>query len=129
MPVRLVALLALSATPAVARGALESEASRPHVVMAVPAAGAVARAGATELVWTFSEPMDPRGFSVTGDPAAMPRFIGKPSFSADHRTFRLRVQLEPERRYDIGVNSKSYRNFRSARGVTASMQRFRFTSR
>jgi len=67
------------------------------------------------LAATFSEPMAD-GFSFTGGPPAMPETTAKPYWNANKRTCTLPVKLEPNRSYRLGLNSPSFKNFRSASG-------------
>ena len=101
----------------------------PVLISSVPSNGAVLAAGETELVWTFDQPMQSQGHSITGRADLQPQFIGAPVFSKGKREFRQRMVLKPGRRYDIGVNSRSFRNFRSASGLPAREQRIRFSTK
>jgi ankyrin repeat protein len=76
----------------------------------------------TELVWTFDQPMNQRRYHLI--PSAqkklgrLPEFVGEdPTFFRDERTFVLRVKLEPNTRYAIGLNDDQRLEFRSVRGV------------
>ena len=124
---RRLVLIPLSVLAALATA--EPSPAAPRLIAAVPADGAVVPAGEAVLIWRFDRPMRRDGWSVTGDPRAMPGFVGHPSFSADGRTFRQKIRLEPGRVYDVGVNSSSYRNFRSMAGIPAAFRRVRFRTR
>ena len=113
---------------AIAAPAVPAAAGAPSLFMAEPANGAVVAPGEAELRWTFDRPMRRDGWSVTGKPESMPIFVGKPSFSADGRTFVQRIRLEPGRTYDLGVNSATHRNFRGADGTPAVVTRIRFST-
>ena len=106
----------------------ENAADAPALVAAWPDEGAVVASGEQTLRWTFDQAMDKGGWSVTGAPDAMPDFTSDPAFSDDGRTFTIRMRLEPGRTYDLGVNSVSHMNFRSAAGVPAAFRRIRFST-
>ena len=99
----------------------------PKLIASSPVDGAVVPSGERLLVWTFDRPMR-AGWSVTGDPRAMPALTGAPAFSADGRTFTIRMRLEPGRVYDLGVNSIRYTNFRDRAGTPGQIRRVRFST-
>lgn len=107
---------------------IPAAADAPRLFMAEPANGAVVAPGEMELRWTFDRPMRRDGWSVTGRPESMPKFVGEPSFSEDGRTFVQRMRLEPGRTYDLGVNSARDRDFRAADGTPAVVARVRFST-
>ena len=118
----LCTVLALGGAPAAG-----SSPAGPKLIASSPADGAVVPSGERVLVWTFDRPMR-AGWSITGDPRAMPAWAGAPAFSADGRTFTIRMRLEPGRVYDIGVNSLHHTNFRDRAGVAAQVRRVRFST-
>lgn len=97
----------------------KAKTQKPVVVEMRPANGAdKVDPGTTELRITFSVPMG-NGFSWTGggpDYPAVPKGE-RPHWSEDHRACVLPVRLEPNRRYRLGLNSPSHKNFQSADGV------------
>jgi hypothetical protein len=44
----------------------------------------------------------------------------KPFWTEDHKTCVLPVELKPNSQYRLGLNSQSFRNFKSAEGVSLS---------
>lgn len=70
-----------------------------------------------ELRVTFNVPMS-GGFSWTGGAPLMPESpAGKGAFwTDDHKTCVLPVALQPGAHYQLGLNSRSFHNFRSAAG-------------
>jgi hypothetical protein len=49
----------------------------------------------------------------------------RPYWTEDHKTCVLPVQLNPGSEYRLGLNSPSFRNFRSASGVAPRASRVR----
>jgi hypothetical protein len=92
--------------------------SAPRIVSVSPRVGADNVDPATsEIVVTFSQKMA-GGFSWTGGgPDYPPIPEGKKPFWRNDRTCVLPVKLEEGRYYRVGINSKSFLNFRSAAGV------------
>ncbi len=71
-----------------------------------------------ELRVTFTVPMG-GGFSWTGGGPQFPTIPEgkKPFWTEDHKTCVLPVELKPDSQYRLGLNSPSFKNFRSAEGV------------
>ena len=71
-----------------------------------------------ELRVTFNVPMG-GGFSWTGGGPEFPTIPEgkKPFWTEDHKTCVLPVELKPNSQYRLGLNSPSYKNFKSAEGV------------
>lgn len=82
----------------------------------------------TELRVTFDVPMA-GGFSWTGSGPNYPELAGHPHWSDDHKTCILPVKLKPGWDYALGLNSRSFKNFRSQSGVPLTPVRYRFTTR
>jgi serine/threonine protein kinase len=92
----------------------------PQIVRTSPPVGAAdVDPATTEITVTFDRDMD-EGFSWTGGgPEHPPLPDGKNAFWRDRRTCVLPVKLESGHYYRVGIQSDSYRNFRSAAGVPA----------
>ena len=90
----------------------------PKIVQMEPANGAtdVDADMVKELRVTFDRDMDMGGFSWTGGGENYPKTIGKPKW-IDKRTCVLTVDLEEGKTYTLGINSKTFKNFKSAGGV------------
>ncbi len=90
----------------------------PEVVSISPQIGETEVDPSTkEIVLTFDRDMQ-GGFSWTGGgPEFPPSPEGQKAHWRDKRTCVLPVKLEPASYYRVGVNSKSFQNFRSAEGV------------
>jgi beta-lactamase regulating signal transducer with metallopeptidase domain len=105
--------------------------SPPGIVATSPEVGASEVDPAqTEITVTFNCDMS-GGFSWTGGgPDFPPSPEGrKAAWREDHRTCVLPVKLEAGRYYRLGINSTSYRNFRSAAGTPATPSAICFTTR
>lgn len=91
----------------------------PKIVSANPALGAQdVSPDLKELRITFNVPMG-GGFSWTGGGPEFPTIPEgkKPFWTEDHKTCVLPVELKPDSQYRLGLNSKSFKNFKSAEGV------------
>jgi hypothetical protein len=91
----------------------------PKIVSAKPSIGAQdVSPDLKELRVTFNVPMG-GGCSWTGGGPEFPTVPeGKKAFwTEDHKTCVLPVELKPNSQYRLGLNSQSYKNFKSAEGV------------
>ena len=95
------------------------ETQAPRIVSVEPPIGAQdVRPDLKELRVTFNVPMG-GGFSWTGGGPEFPTILEgkKPFWTEDHKTCVLPVELKPNSQYRLGLNSQSFKNFRSAEGV------------
>lgn len=101
----------------------------PEVVSISPSIGATEVDPSTkEITLTFDRDMQ-GGFSWTGGgPDFPPSPEGEKAHWRDKRTCVLPVTLERARYYRVGVNSKSFQNFRSAQGVACRPFAIYFTT-
>ena len=114
-------------TALLAAGSAQAQ-QAPKVVAMVPPSGATdVDPSLTELRVTFDQDMA-GGFSWTGGGETYPKSTGRPRW-VDRRTCVLPVALEPGRSYQLGINSPSHRNFKSASGVPVAWVRWRFSTR
>jgi Bacterial Ig-like domain len=100
----------------------EAQAHPPRIVSMTPANSATdVSPSVTELRVTFDVPMG-NGFSWTGGGPQFPTIPEgqKASWSEDHKTCVLPVQLKPNSQYRLGLNSQSFHGFQSADGVPLS---------
>lgn len=85
----------------------------PKIVAISPAIGAVGVDPTTKQIRvTFDTPMDQSNYSFTGGGPTFPRPNGKIRWDDAH-TCILPVKLEPNKRYEFGINSQSFKGFRS----------------
>ncbi len=111
-------------------GGKEVAEAPPQIVATWPQMGATEVDPAiTEISVTFDRDMA-GGFSWTGGGPDFPAAQEgqKPQWH-DRRTCVLPVKLEAGRFYRVGINSKSYQNFRSAKGAPALPAAIFFTTR
>lgn len=89
----------------------------PKIVKMEPANGATDVDADTvkELRVTFDRDMNTDGFSWTGGGDTYPETTGESKW-LDKRTCVLPVKLKESKTYVLGINSKNYRNFKSANG-------------
>jgi beta-lactamase regulating signal transducer with metallopeptidase domain len=101
----------------------------PNIVATSPAVGATdVDPGLREITVTFDQDMG-GGFSWTGGgPDFPPAPEGQKAQWRDKRTCVLPVKLEAGHYYRVGINSTTYRNFRSAAGVSAEPSAIYFTT-
>lgn len=121
------ALVTTSGAPDVASVAASTA---PRVVSVAPAQGATVAPGRTDVVVTFDQPMARNSFSfVQRSNDSFPDCAKVPQQSTDGRTFTLRCRTVAGRSYAVGINTGSYRNFRSLSGVPAQGQWLTFQTR
>jgi beta-lactamase regulating signal transducer with metallopeptidase domain len=101
----------------------------PSIVATSPAVGATdVDPGLKEITVTFDQDMG-GGFSWTGGGPEYPAMVeGQKAQWRDKRTCVLPVKLEAGHYYRVGINSPSYRNFRSEAGVPAEPSSIYFTT-
>ena len=102
----------------------------PQIVNTVPEVGATdVDSELTEISVTFDRDMD-AGMSWTGGPPQFPTTDeAKKARWINKRTCVLPVKLAEESFYRVGINSTSYRNFRSAEGVPAPCEVICFSTK
>jgi hypothetical protein len=99
--------------------ATDADGAAPRIVEMVPENGATdVDPNLKVLRVTFDRPMA-GGFSWTGGGEQFPTIPAgqKPRWSADKKTCTLPVDLQPNKQYRLGLNSPSFKNFASAKGV------------
>jgi hypothetical protein len=97
------------------------ESMPPVVIKTVPQCGSKdVPAGETEIKVTFSKEMSDQSWSLVG-PVAGPEFGGggKPKYDADHKTWILKVKLEPNTTYAYWLNHNKFQNFKDRQGYAA----------
>jgi hypothetical protein len=105
-------------------------AAKPRIVSTSPADGATdVDPGTKEITVTFDQDMG-GGMSWTGGGPELPNSpAGARAHWQDKRTCVLPVTLEAGHHYRVGINSPSFRNFRSAAGEPAQPSSINFTTR
>lgn len=72
-----------------------------------------------EITVTFDQPMMDKSMSWTGGGETYPKTTGQPGYDQSKITCTLPVTLEAGMVYWVGINSVSYKNFKSAHGMPA----------
>ncbi len=121
----------LSVWPILTAALLAAQAGQgaPQIASSEPARGAKdVDPGLKEITVTFDQDME-GGMSWTGGGPQFPKIpAGKKGYWRDKRTCVLPVKLQPGHSYRVGINSPSFRNFRSATGVPALTSALWFTT-
>jgi len=93
----------------------------PVVVKTVPEAGSKDVApGETEIKVVFSKEMMDQSWSPADAWShSTPQIIGKPKYDADHKTWTMKVKLEPGKTYGYWLNSQKFENFKDMQGHSA----------
>jgi hypothetical protein len=78
---------------------------------------------------TFDQPMMDKSWSWTGSGEMYPKTTGQPSYDPCRTTCKLPVKLEPGKVYRVGINSPSYQNFKSVKGIPAKRYVILFATR
>jgi hypothetical protein len=97
------------------------ESMPPVVVKAVPESGSKdVPAGDTEIRVIFSKEMHDKSWSLVG-PVAGPDFgsAAQPRYDADHKTWILKVKLQPGTTYAYWLNHNKFQNFKDRQGNPA----------
>lgn len=97
------------------------ESMPPVVIKTVPESGSKeVAAGETEIKVTFSKDMRDKSWSLVG-PVAGPDFgsSAQPRYDADHKTWILKVKLEPNTTYAYWLNHNNFQNFKDRQGHAA----------
>ena len=115
--------------PGLATVAIATDATVPEIVSMSPTNDAKdVDPTIKELRVTFNVPMA-GGFSWTGGGPNFPKTTGAPRWTKDHKTCVLPVKLKPRWKYQLGLNSPSFKNFQSASGVPLEPVVYQFTTR
>ena len=90
----------------------------PKVVSITPANGASdVDPDTAAIVVVFDRAMADQSWSVVGGGDHFPEIVGKISYNASHKVLTVPVRLKSNWEYFYGLNSVSFKNFRSADGV------------
>lgn len=101
----------------------------PAIVSLDPPNGATnVSPGKREIRATFNMPMG-AGFSWTGGGPTFPGAPNqKPYWTPDRKTCVLPIALQPNSSYRLGLNSPSFKNFRSESGVPLTPVVYKFST-
>jgi hypothetical protein len=102
--------------------------AEPKVLRMNPSNGASnVSPGLSQITVTFDQPMGD-GFSWTGSGTTYPETTGQPFWQDNQTTCVLPVRLKPNWTYRFGLNSFSYKNFRSRQGVPLTPVTWEFST-
>jgi len=114
--------------PEFAQTMQEKAQNAPRVVSMNPRNGAKkVDPGLDSITVVFSEPMQ-SGYSFVGGGPHFPQTLGKPTYTADHKTISLKVKLKPNWNYEFWLNRGQYRSFQSQKGVPLESVHVRFST-
>jgi len=106
--------------------AVSAHATAPRVVKCVPENGDQnVDAGLRQIRIEFDQDMDRQSYSICGGGPNYPETIGKPKWISK-KTIVMRVKLQPNHKYELSVNSPSYKNFRNVLGELAIIHPIKF---
>jgi len=93
----------------------------PVVVRTFPEAGSTNVApGNAEIQVVFSKEMTENSWSsVSVWKDSTPVITGKPAYNADHKTWTMKVKLEPGKAYGYWLNTQRFINFKDIQGHSA----------
>lgn len=93
----------------------------PKVFKLYPENGAAdVKPGPTKIRILFDQDMNTNGYSICGSGENFPEIIGQPKWSG-RRAFVFSANLEPNHEYTFGINSPSFKNFKSISGEPAEV--------
>ena len=117
-------------TMGLAFGQAPTAAATPQIVSTTPAALADdVDPSLTKVTVTFDRPMTDKSWSFTGGGETFPQRAGEISYDAARKTCTMPVKLQPGKVYWVGINSPSYRSFKSADGIPARQYVILFATR
>ena len=95
--------------------------SMPAVVIkTVPESGSDAVSpGDTEIKVTFSKEMQDKSWSLVGPIATDFQSTSQPRYDVDHKTWVLKVKLQPAKTYAYWLNHNKFQNFKDEQGKSA----------
>jgi hypothetical protein len=93
--------------------------NHPQIISIWPANGAtnVDPTSVADIHVVFDQPMMDHSWSMTGGGIHYPNITGDIHYDSKRTTWIAPVKLKPGWRYEFGLNSESYQNFKSADGV------------
>ncbi len=96
--------------------AAEVSAEPPKVVKTVPENGAQdVDANLRQIRIVFDQDMDQSGYSICGGGQNYPEVVGKPRW-INKRTIVMRVRLAEGHKYQMSINCRDYKGFKSTKG-------------
>ena len=99
----------------------EKDTSAPNVIATFPPSGSTeVDSSITEISVTFSEEMQDGNWSwAYTNKSKFPEMIGDPEYTENYTKNTLPVRLEPNKEYEIWINSQQFSNFKDKSGNSA----------
>ncbi len=99
----------------------QADTKAPDVVKTFPETGSTdVDPSIKELIVTFDEKMQDGNWSwAYTDKSKFPKMTGQPYYKPGHKTNVLPVKLEPNKAYEIWINSQRFKNFKDLAGNAA----------
>ena len=99
----------------------ETDVTLPRVLETTPATGSIdVDPALTEISVTFSKPMTDGNWSwAYMNKNQFPEITGQPYFMPGHTKNILPVKLEPNKEYEVWINSEKHQNFKDQAGNPA----------
>lgn len=116
-----ILILVVTAIIFTATACSEADSTPPMVLETFPATGSIdVDSELTEISVTFSEPMTDGNWSwAYTNKDQFPEMSGQPYYLPGHTKNVLPVKLEPNKQYEIWINSENYQNFKDRAGNPA----------
>ena len=127
---RLNSILILTAIILLGVSCTASDTKAPNVIETYPVSGSIDVDPSTpEIIVTFDEPMKDGNWSwAYSDEDKFPEMTGQPYYKPGHTINILPVKLEPDKEYEIWINSEKFKNFKDQAGNSATPFRLVFTT-
>jgi len=127
---QLYRILIMALIIAIGAACTEKDRQSPNVIDTFPVSGSTDVDPSTlEIRVTFDEPMKDGNWSwAYSDKNKFPEMTGQPYYKPGHMINILPVKLEPNKDYEIWINSEKFKNFKDQAGNPATPYRLVFTT-
>ena len=114
--------------PRMAKLILSPDKSAPVVLSVEPSDGEQDVRQYVEMIITFSKPMNPSTYSITGYPENMWKRYGKVAYNDSTRAYIFKLHLYPDIEYEFHINGAEAKGFKDEQGNVAPEYAWRFTT-
>jgi hypothetical protein len=114
--------------PRMAELILAPDKSAPMVMAVKPSDGTKDVEQYIEMAVTFSKPMNPDTYSISGFPETMWSQFGDVAYIDSSRTFIFKLHLYPDIEYEFHANGDEAKGFKDEQGNVATEYVWRFTA-
>ena len=114
--------------PEIAGLIMSPDKSLPQVLSVRPGNGSKDVEQYVDMTISFSKPMNPATFSITGYPENMWTRYGEVDYNDKTYTFTFKIHLYPEIEYEFHVNGAEGKGFKDVNGNVAPEYVWRFTT-